>query len=65
MPRVVAGHVLAMLGELHGIALIGAAVHSAERALDDIAGAELQIADLREDLRTKVAFVFGGHVAGS
>jgi hypothetical protein len=45
---VVAGNILAMLGELDGEAVVGALVHAREVALDDEPGLDLQAADLGE-----------------
>ena len=53
--EVVAGDVLAVLGELDGEAVIWALVHAGEIALDDEAGLQLQAAHLGEGERIEVA----------
>src|SRR5262245_35686242 len=48
---VVAGHVLAVLGELDAKALEGTAMQAGEKALDDRPGPELQRPEARHDRR--------------
>ena len=48
MANLVAGRVLAMLGELDGKALERAAMHAGEKALDDLPGQQRQAAVLAQ-----------------
>ena len=54
VPQIVAGHIFTMLGEFDRIAAIRAAVHATDQALDGVASAEFQIADLGEYIRAKI-----------
>src|SRR5690606_24409541 len=55
--RIVAGHVGAVIRELHGLAVVRALMHARDDALDDHPRPQLESADPREDLRVVEPFV--------
>src|SRR4029078_392671 len=59
--QVVAWRVFAVLEELDGLAEVGAAVHAAEEAFDDVPSANLQPANPLDYLRMQRSFGSGRH----
>ena len=55
VPRVVAGRVLAVLGELDAEALVGAGVQTGDEALDHAPGDHREVLDAGQGLRFEVA----------
>ena len=53
MPQRVAGHVLAVLGELHAESVIGTLVKTGEKSVDDQPGAKVEAGELRNKVRVE------------